>query len=53
MVNDETFQFVENKEGKPELIPFSPEATNWLIDNGADYGWYFNYESGNFEYTEL
>tara|TARA_R100000655_G_scaffold5755_6_gene17338 strand:+ start:4029 stop:6524 length:2496 start_codon:yes stop_codon:yes gene_type:complete len=51
-VTSKNIQF-KAKEGDRFLIPSDDNSRNWLIENGRDYGWVFDIDTGNFNFMEF
>lgn len=51
-LTSENIQF-KAKEGERFLIPSDDNSRNWLIENGRDYGWVFDIDTGNFNFMEF
>ena len=49
LVTPENFIYSEDKKGVASIsISEYNEGVEWMIDNGDDYGWYYNIETGTF-----
>ena len=49
LVTPENFIYSEDKKGVASIsISKYNEGVEWMIDNGDDYGWYYNIETGTF-----